>query len=162
MAGVLFKNILKNSTMEIQGHSLSSKINHLIAIAEDSKVGYANAANDTDDATLKKIFLSLSAERERYMTELQNQLRVLVGKTAADDAPAGEITRTWGSLKTALINGDGDRIIIACIVGEEIALEEYATILDNIKSDSALSKLLVKQRNGINSALNGIKNYLND
>ncbi|UPT67363.1 MAG: PA2169 family four-helix-bundle protein [Sphingobacteriales bacterium JAD_PAG50586_3] len=148
--------------MEIQGHSLSSKVNHLIAIAQDAKAGYANAANDTEDETLKKIFISLSAERDGYATQLENQLRILVGKTAADDEPAGKITRTWAFLKSALLNDDDDSIIMECIKGEELGLKEYAVVLENVKSDSALGKLLVKQRNGINSSLNGIKAYLNN
>ncbi len=148
--------------MEFEGKTLSGKINYLIAIAEDAKVGYANVANDTEDATLKKIFTSLAAEHAGYATQLQNQLRVLVGKTAADDEPLGVAKRTWVFLKSAVLDDDDDSIIMECIKGEEVTLREYAYVLENIKSDSALGKLLVKQRNGINSSLNGIKNYLNN
>jgi uncharacterized protein (TIGR02284 family) len=148
--------------MEFQGKTLSGKINYLVAIADDAKVGYASVANDTEDATLKKIFTSLAAERAGYATQLQNQLRVLVGKTAADDEPAGVVKRPWTFLKAAVLNDDDDSIIMECIKGEEVSLKEYAYVLENIKSESALGKLLVKQRNGINSSLNGIKNYLNN
>jgi len=146
--------------MEIQGQSLSSLMNYLIAIAEDDKLGYADAAIDAEDATLKKIFLSLSAERDAYKTQLEEQLRILEGKGAVA-ASDGALQRDWSSLKLALIHNDNNTVIKECITGEEFGLKEYANILDNIKSDSALSKLLVRQRNGINSALNGIKNYLN-
>ena len=148
--------------MEFEGKTLSGKINYLIAIAEDANRGYADVANDTEDATLKKIFTSLAAERDGYATQLQNQLRVLVGKTAADDEPLGVVKRTWAFLKSAVLDDDDDSIIMECIKGEEVTLKEYAYVLENIKSESALGKLLVKQRNGINSSLNGIKNYLNN
>jgi uncharacterized protein (TIGR02284 family) len=148
--------------MEFEGKTLSGKINYLIAIAEDANRGYADVANDTEDATLKKIFTSLAAERAGYATQLQNQLRVLVGKTAADDEPLGVVKRTWAFLKSAVLDDDDDSIIMECIKGEEVTLKEYAYVLENIKSESALGKLLVKQRNGINSSLNGIKNYLNN
>lgn len=146
--------------MEIE--ILAGKILHLIAIAEDAQQGYANVADDAEDATLKKIFVSLSKERGEYATQLQNQLRVLAGKKAAEGENTGAIARRWPLLKAAVINDDDDSIIIECIKSEEVALKEMVFVLDNIKSDSALSKLLVKQRNGINSSLNGIKSYLNN
>ena len=148
--------------METQGQSLTGKLNHLIAIAEDGKNGYESAGKDVKDETLKSLFLRFSAERDGYATQLQNQLRVLVGKTAAYDEPSGVVKRPWAFLKSALINDDDDSIIMECIKGEEVTLREYAYVLENIKSDSALGKLLVKQRNGINSSLNGIKTYLNN
>ncbi len=146
--------------MEIQGQSLPSKIHYLIAIAEDAKVGYANAAEQTEDATLKKIFGGLSTERERFVTELKNELDYFGGEASVKDIPVGEINRDWEDLKDALMEEDKKAIIKACIVGEGFALKEYEAIVDNLKSDMVLSKVLVRQRNGINSALNGIKNVL--
>lgn len=146
--------------MEIE--ILADKIKYLIAIAEDAQQGYANVADDAEDATLKKIFVSLSKERGEYATQLQNQLRVLAGKKAAEGENTDAIASRWPLLKAAVINDDDDSIIIECIKCEEVALKEMVFVLDNIKSDSALSKLLVKQRNGINSSLNGIKSYLNN
>ena len=66
--------------MENQGQSLSGKISHLIAVAEDGKYGYENAAKDVKDEGLKSIFLRLSAERDGYITQLQQQLRELSGE----------------------------------------------------------------------------------
>lgn len=146
--------------MEIQGQSLASRVNYLIAVAEDDKLGYADAAIDAEDATLKKIFLSLSAERGLYKSQLEEQLRILEGKAAVKPSD-GVLQREWSDLKLALIHNDTNAVIRECINGEGFVLKEYAIILENIKSESALSKLLVRQRNGINSALNGIKNYLN-
>lgn len=147
--------------MENQGQSLPSKINYLITIAEDAKKGYANAAEDTEDAMLKKIFLSLSTERERFVTELKNELDYFGGEAAVAGEPVGETHRQWKDLKKALIGGDSSEIIKECIAGEGFALKEYEAIIETLKSDLVLSKVLVRHRNGINSALNGIKNVLN-
>lgn len=143
--------------MEIEGQNLTDKINQLIAIAEDARTGYEDAAKLATDSTLKKIFSSLAVERDGYIDQLTRQLRNYGGQLQTVEQPTA---RTWINLHSAIASGDKKSIIIECIKGETLAIEEYETVLDNIKSDSSLSQLLVRQRNGINSALNGIKVYL--
>ncbi len=144
--------------METQ--ALSSKINYLIGIAKNDKLGYANSANETEDATLKKILLRLSAERDGYVSQLQGELHNMGAEEEENGGNIGITLRTWKDLKKALIAHNSEAIIKEFTTGEEFALKEYEAILENIKTDSALSKVLIGQRNGITSALNGITIYL--
>lgn len=149
--------------METQGQSqnLTVKLNHLIAIAEDGKHGYENAAKDVKDDNLKSTFLRLSGERDGCITELENQLRNLGGQEpTGKGGPVGALHRTWIDIKAALTAGDKDAIIKACVTGEEYALKEYQMVIDEIKSDNALKQLLVKQHGGIQTALSSIKMHL--
>ncbi|UPT67360.1 MAG: PA2169 family four-helix-bundle protein [Sphingobacteriales bacterium JAD_PAG50586_3] len=147
--------------MENQGQDLSGKISHLIAVAEDGKHGYENAAKDVKDEYLKSTFLRLSGERDGYITELQDQLRNLGGpEPTGKGGPVGALHRTWIDIKAALTAGDKDAIIKACVTGEEYALKEYQMVIDEIKSGNDLKQLLVKQHAGIQTALSSITQKL--
>ena len=145
--------------METQGQSLTGKLNHLIAIAEDGKFGYESAAKDVKDETLKSLFLRFSAERDEYLTQLQDKVRDLDTDTGKG-GPAGAIHRAWIDLKAVLMSGDKNAIINACITGEDHAIMEYNKVIEMIKSDSPLKQILVSQRSGIEAALSSIKKHL--
>ena len=110
---------------------------------------------------LKKIFTSLSAERDRHITELKNELDYFGGEAVVAGEPVGETHRAWKNLTKALMGGNSTEIIKECIEGEGFALKEYEAIIETLKSDLVLSKVLIRHRNSVNSALNGIKNVLN-
>ena len=145
--------------METQGQSLTGKLNHLIAIAEDGKYGYESAGKDVKDETLKSLFLRFSAERDEYLTQLQDKVRDLDADTGKG-GPAGTLHRAWIDLKAVLMSGDKDAIIKACITGEDYAIMEYNKVIEMIKSDSPLKQILVSQRSGIEAALSSIKKHL--
>lgn len=147
--------------MENQGQSLSGKINHLIALAEDGKYGYENAAKDVKDNGLKSLFLRLSGERDGYITQLQHQLRELGDQEPKGmGGPVGALHRAWIDIKAALTSGDRDAIIKECVMGEEYALKQYTEIIDAMKGDSALKQILISQRSGIEAAIGSIKQNL--
>jgi len=145
--------------METQTQSLTGKLNHLIAIAEDGKNGYESAGKDVKDETLKSLFLRFSAERDGYLTQLQNHVRDLDADTGKA-GPAGTLHRAWIDIKAVLTSGNKNAIINACITGEDYAIMEYDKVIELIKSDSPLKQMLVSQRSGIQAALSSIKAHL--
>ena len=60
--------------MSVINEKAVERLNHLIAIANDGKYGYENAAEDIKDITLKQMFRQYSVERARYVEELKKQL----------------------------------------------------------------------------------------
>ena len=53
--------------MSVINEKAVERLNHLIAIANDGKYGYENAAEDIKDITLKQMFRQYSLERARYV-----------------------------------------------------------------------------------------------
>lgn len=147
--------------MENQGQDITGKLNHLIALAEDGKHGYENAARDIKDTTLESMFLRFSSQRASYVAQLQQQVSQLGEQPKDGGGPIGALHRTWIDIKAALTNGDKDAVIKECIAGEEYALKEYQTVLEEIKSDSGLRQILIGQRDGIQAAISTIKAHLN-
>lgn len=147
--------------MENQGQDITGKLNHLIALAEDGKHGYENAARDIKDSTLESMFLRFSSQRASYVAQLQQQVSQLGEQPKDSGGPIGALHRTWIDIKAALTNGDKDAVIKECIAGEEYALKEYQTVLDEIKTDSSLRQILIGQRDGIQAAISTIKAHLN-
>lgn len=148
--------------METRGQSqdMTSKLNHLIALAEDGKYGYENAGKDVKDGAMRGLFFRLSAERGAYVMELQREVTKLGETPKNSGGPVGALHRAWIDLKSAVTSGDKNAIINACVTGEEYALKEYQEVIDEIKVDSPLRQILVSQRNGIQSALSSIKMHL--
>lgn len=147
--------------MENQGQDIAGKLNHLLALAEDGKHGYENAAKDIKDSTLESMFIRFSSQRASYVAQLQQQVATLGEKPKDGGGPIGALHRTWIDIKAALTNGDKDAVIKECIAGEEYALKEYQTILEEVKTDSSLRQILIGQRDGIQAAISTIKAHLN-
>ena len=140
--------------MEINSDYIVDKLNHLIAIAEDGKEGFANAANHIDDDELKISFMELSHERANYATQLRKEVRILTGDVESKGGgPIGMLHRIWIDLKAIFTGGDRDAIINACITGEEFALNEYQEALGDGNISENHKQLISEHLLGINQSL---------
>lgn len=146
--------------METQGQNITGDLNHLIALAEDGRHGYEEAAKDVKNSAIETLFRRFSTERAGYIQELKRHVAQLGDEPKESGGPIGALHRTWIDLKAALTSGDKDAIIKECITGEEYALKEYEDVIAKIKTDSPLKQMLVMQRNGIQAAVNSIKLHL--
>ncbi|HEX8575619.1 MAG TPA: PA2169 family four-helix-bundle protein [Flavobacterium sp.] len=144
--------------MENSNQKTVDTLNGLIAILEDGKLGYKNAAEDIDDYGLKENFLAYSRERSFYIVQLQDEINKL-GKSTneADGGPLGLLHRTWIDIKAAFTSGHKDAIIDACITGEEAAIKKYTTALKENDFDPSLRLIIQNQLSGIEKTLSQIK-----
>jgi uncharacterized protein (TIGR02284 family) len=133
------------------------KLNHLIAIANDGKYGYENAAEDVNDATLKQMFRQYSLERARYAEDLKKEVSRLGGSPDKGGGPLGALHRTWMDIKSTITSGDREAILKTCITGEEAAVNAYS---DAVKDDALagnLKQVISQQLSGVQFALNSIR-----
>ncbi len=145
--------------MENNNQHIIDKLNHLIAIAEDGKEGYENAAKDVKDSAMKTLFQKFSLDRLHYATELQEHVQELNGDAKAKGGPEGALHRVWMDIKSVFTSGDPVAIINACITGEEVAVKEYKVALEDTALTTAHRQLISEQLQGIERALASIKAF---
>lgn len=87
------------------------KLNHLIAIANDGKYGYENAAEEVNDPTLKQMFRQYSLERGGYAEDLKREVSRLGGSPDQGGGPLGALHRTWMDIKATVTSGDREAIL---------------------------------------------------
>lgn len=137
-------------------HQSKEILKHLIKITEDGISGYKTASSDSEDATLKQVFLQYSGERAFYSEELKKELEKLGDDPGNGGDLAGALHRTWIDIKSTITPGDRVMILNACITGEEFALKEYDDALSKI-TEKYLHKLIESQNHGIQKALDNLK-----
>jgi uncharacterized protein (TIGR02284 family) len=145
--------------MENRNKDIISKLNHLIAIAEDGRLGYENASKDVEDPGMKALFSRFSSERAGYVAKLRAEVQSLGGDPDDDGGPLGAVHRVWIDLKSTFTSGDKNAIINACTTGEEAAINAYEDALKEDYITGALRNIISEQLNGIRQALNSIKSH---
>lgn len=133
---------------------------HLIAILEDAKKGYLNAAEKIRDEVLQLLFERFGYQRGRYSAELKQLVEKLQVDSAIDDFTLGLLHRTWMDLKCRFKWGKKDTIIDACIKGEETTIRNYTTAIELVgEQHHEIKAVLEQQLSGIKTVLNTIKEY---
>lgn len=105
-----------------------STLNHLIETCRDGQNGFREAAENIEDPRIKQFCLEQSAERNRFVVELQQEVRALGGDPEAEGSATAAMHRAWIDLKSTFGGGDG-AIIAACETGEDHAVEQYEEAL---------------------------------
>ncbi|VXB88092.1 conserved hypothetical protein [Flavobacterium sp. 9AF] len=136
-------------------------LNELISILEDGRVGYTNAAENSEDGSLKTVFLGIARDRSLMVVQLQDEINKLGKSTEATDGPLGAIHRVWIDFKAMITGHDNDAIIEACLTGENAALDKFREALKNDSLSPSLYGLLSSQLISIENAIATIKSYKN-
>lgn len=103
-------------------------LNELIAVCEDGAKGFAKAAEDVQEPSLKQLFSQYSSQRASYSAELKEEVAAFGVKPEQSGHAMAPLHRGWMSLKEAL--GDRDKAIIdECEAGEDSAVKAYRKAL---------------------------------
>ena len=144
--------------MENNNQYTIDKLNHLIAIAEDGKEGYENAAKNIDDVSMKSSFIRLSQKRDHYAEQLRTFVKELSGDAENEGGGVlGVLHRAWIDVKATFTSGDSDAIINACITGEETAVNDYKSIMDDAMVSQSFKHTISIQLGEIEEALLNLK-----
>ena len=134
----------------------------LIAILEDAKKGYLNAAEKIRDNVLSLLLEKYGYERGRYIIELKQLVKRFDIISPIDEFTLSLLHRTWMDMKTTFKLGQKQAIILACIKGEENAIKNYGNAIKQILNNEEIKLVLEKQANAIKNGLNSIKEYISN
>lgn len=104
-------------------------LNGLIRACRDAEHGYRAAAQRTDNASLKRIFENLAAERAQFADALAGYVLRFEGIPDDSGTMLGRLHRGWLDLR-ALVNPDEAGILHECERGERHTLALYEKALD--------------------------------
>jgi uncharacterized protein (TIGR02284 family) len=134
------------TTTDEKRDDIVSTLNGLIAILEDGKLGYTNAAEHIEDNAIKNDFMQYARERDLFIVELQDEINRLGKSTDSSGGGAlGAIHRAWIDIKSSFTSGDTEAIVNACITGEEAAIAKYEAALKEEKLQPNQIVLVSKQ-----------------
>lgn len=134
-------------------------LNELISILDDGRVGYTNAAENCENGIIKAEFLASARERALMIVQLQDEVNSLGQSTNATDGPLGALHRAWIDFKSLITGHDSDEIIDACVTGEEYAVEQFKSALNNDFLTASSRAVIVSQLAVIERAIVKIKSF---
>lgn len=108
-----------------------STLNSLIETLKDGQNGFREAAEASDDSTLKQTLSEYSLQRSRFAGELQAQV-VVLGESDPEDSGSviAAVHRGWIDLKAAVTSHDRHAILAECERGEDSAVAAYRKALE--------------------------------
>ena len=107
-----------------------STLNTLIATTIDSVNGYQNSAEDIDNDRFAGIFRERANERQRVVSELQNEVRRLGGEPEDGGSFMGKTHQRFEDLKAAITGGDDQAIVNEVERGEDYLKGKFEAALN--------------------------------
>lgn len=123
---------------------VASTLNGLIETLRDGEQGFRTAADGVEDPELKRLFLSLSAQRGEFAGQLEPELLRLGKEPSEHGHIAGALHRGWINLKAAVTGKDEGAIVSEAERGEDIAVKNYREALQ--KGLPATLQLIVERQ----------------
>ncbi|QIL74778.1 PA2169 family four-helix-bundle protein [Hymenobacter sp. HDW8] len=132
-------------------------LNELVQTLKDGEVGYATALTDVEDQDLKEVFKKYAAQRDGYLTEIEDQMHQLNLKAEEDTSITGTVHRAFINIKAAITSKDRESILNECERGEDYAVKAYQTALKAENLPGQLKSIIEKQYQGVREAHDAIK-----
>ena len=107
---------------------VASTLNGLLETLRDGENGFRSAVDGVEEPELKRLFLSLSAQRREFAAELESEL-LRLGQEPADHGHVAALHRGWISLKAAVTGKDEAAIIGEVERGEDVAVKNFREAL---------------------------------
>jgi uncharacterized protein (TIGR02284 family) len=127
-------------------------LNELLTVSRDSEAGFQLAAMDVTEPDLARMFAEYSAQRAKFVTELEQRLRVLRAEPIKGGNPLAALHRRWLDLQAALAANEIHAILAECERGEDMALTAYKTALAETDIDEETRRLIQSQYESVQAA----------
>jgi uncharacterized protein (TIGR02284 family) len=135
-----------------------STINDLIETLKDGQEGFRQAAEAVEDPELKSLFNEYSLQRARFAGELQSDA-IGLGESNPEkrSSAAGAMHRAWIDLKSAITKHDDHAILAECERGEDSAIKEYQTAMEEEELAAPVREVISRQYAEVKRAHDRIK-----
>lgn len=106
-------------------------LNGLIAVCNDGRSGFEQAAEGVDRADLNTLFREYAYRRSQFAGELQTLVQTLGGDPEESGSLTGALRRGWMNIKSVVTGKDEAAILNECERGEDSAKNAYEEIQEN-------------------------------
>jgi uncharacterized protein (TIGR02284 family) len=140
---------------------ISNRLNDLLEKTYDAEKGYKLAADEAKGPYVKDFLQDKVKQRRAFGFELKSEIMEYGEVPEKEGSLAGDLHRVWMKLKPLMRSEKTEKILEEAERGEKASLEAYNVILKNsdMKLPPSTERLLIRQRDAIQSALNTSKMY---
>lgn len=133
-------------------------LRELIIINNDRYEGYKTAAEETNEESLKSLFIEFSLQSKRFSHELRKLIPSTEKAPASDETKIfGDFYKSWMRMKSALTENDNNAILSSCELGEKIIKKNYDAVIEDPDTSVALLKLINFQRRELERCFDLVK-----
>jgi uncharacterized protein (TIGR02284 family) len=136
---------------ETRGEILD-QLSKLLTRNHDAEKGYQEAAENVKDNELKSLFLTQSRQRSEFAQEIDREVRALGGEPDNGTSLAADLHRAWINIKSTFSSNDDKATVQECHRGDQEALENYNTVLQETDLAASTRELLLRQKQSIETA----------
>ncbi len=123
----------------------------------DAEKGFKKAMENAENENLKRFLKQQAVQRDRFATELTQELRNLNEEPKESGSVTGDLHRAWIDIKSAISGNEDEAVLEECMRGEKASADEYQEKLQKFSFPPRVSNLLQKQHNEINQTLSRVK-----
>jgi len=127
----------------------TSLLNELIETSKDGQKGFAKAAEETKDATLKAFFVEAAQRCASGARELQAKVDALGGTPETGGTVMGAAHRGWLDVKSAATGRDAKAILEEVERGEDYAKGKFNEALGKNDLPEDVRVLVSRQYEGV-------------
>jgi uncharacterized protein (TIGR02284 family) len=128
--------------------NIPSILNDLVETSKDGEKGFRTAADDTNNAELKSIFMRRAEDCAKGASDLQQIVVRLGGKPEQGGSVAGALHRGWVDVKSKVADRDDLAILEECERGEDVAKAKYRKALEETLPDD-IRAVVQRQYDGV-------------
>ncbi|HBC04746.1 MAG: hypothetical protein CL528_10505 [Aequorivita sp.] len=151
---------MKTTHEKAKEHNHEKLVDNLQELLEknyDAEKGFTKAMKDAKNNNLKKFLQQQALQRNRFATELDQQIRNLNETPKESGSFTGDLHRTWIDIKSAVAGNTDEAVLEECIRGEKASWNEYEKKLKENNFPPTISNVLQKQASEIHTTLNSVK-----
>lgn len=151
---------MKTTNEKAKEHNHEKLVDNLQELLEknyDAEKGFAKAMKDAKDANLKNFLKEQAAQRNRFATELDHEIRSLNETPKESGSFTGDLHRTWIDIKSAVAGNTDEAVLEECIRGEKASWNEYDEKLKEENFPPRIADVLQKQASEIHNTLESVK-----
>jgi uncharacterized protein (TIGR02284 family) len=113
------------------------KLQNLLSINIDSEKGFLEAADSTNDAQLKSLFVEFSQKRAHNAAELRSYISAAGKEPTTSGSVTATLHRWWIDAKQAMAGRDPVSVLNEAERGEDAIKHEYEGALKDVRNASA-------------------------
>ncbi|MEZ4688513.1 MAG: PA2169 family four-helix-bundle protein [Bacteroidia bacterium] len=132
-----------------------NSLNSLLIRINDSKSGYKEVAEQVGSDAYKDLFAQYAAQRKRFSSEIENEVRMLGAVPEQGTSIKGDIHQLWIDIRALLSRHNDDDMLIECERGEKALIDAYETVLsdESVVLPPSTRGLLLDQLAAVHSSL---------
>ena len=140
----------------MENDKVVSVLNELLTKNYDAEAGYKEVADKIEHTSLKAYFQNQAQNRYDFGHEIKVNIAKYGGEPDKGTSIAGDLHRTWISIRDAFSNGD-EAIYSEAVRGEEAFSEEYGEVLNDEVLPQDVKDMVRNQKHSVDKALASLK-----